>query len=148
MNSITNPLRSTWYAVAGGMEAYRRLDKEARAKCRDAAVHLLEMGADYATAKSAESTDRRGFVYIIGNPAWPDFVKVGRAFDPESRLLSLQTGDPNRGYRLYRAVYFHDCYAAEREMHLRLEYYRAGGEWFALSHQYAEFALNYLRETL
>ena len=44
---------------------------------------------------------KEGSVYILGNPAWPDWVKVGMALDAEDRLNNYQTGGPFRDYVLY-----------------------------------------------
>jgi len=47
---------------------------------------------------------KEGFVYIITNPAWPDWVKIGMAVDAEDRLNGYQTSSPNRDYKLEYAV--------------------------------------------
>lgn len=148
MNTISNPLRIIYYGVAGGPKLYAKLSKDDRAKCREVARTLHEMGVDYTTALHAEKTDKRGFVYVITHPMYPEYVKIGRAFNPESRLRGYQTGCPFRGYKLHYSVYFHDCYQAEREMHLRLDRYKMEGEWFALAPHMAEYAINNLRETI
>ncbi len=41
-----------------------------------------------------------GFVYILTNPAWPEWVKIGSAIDPFSRSNGYQTGSPFRDYVL------------------------------------------------
>ena len=47
---------------------------------------------------------KKGFVYIITNPAWPDWVKIGMCVDAEDRLNGYQTSSPNRDYKLEYAV--------------------------------------------
>lgn len=91
-------------------------------------------------------TTREGFVYVIGHPSFDGFVKVGRAFNPESRLAGYQTGCPRRAYELHHAVYFPDAHRAEGEMHARLWQYQAEGEWFELPVREAINAINQLRE--
>ena len=80
-----------------------------------------------------QSKDRRGSVYVISNPAFPGYVKVGRAMDVEDRLSSYQTADPLRRYKLEGYVNFADRYAAEKEAHRLLLPYWAGGEWFLVN---------------
>ena len=115
------------------------------------ARQMLDLGADFATAERNEKTDRRGFVYVITNPAWPDHCKVGRAFNPESRLKGYQTGSPHRDYEIVHEVYFHDCYTAEGEIHARIGQYigtHAEGEWFKCDPLWAADQINQLRETI
>ena len=135
--------------IAGGRTRYRAISPEERARFRATAHAMHELGADFTTAEKAEKTDRRGFVYVISNPAWPHHVKIGRAFDPESRLRSYFTGCPFNDYVVENAMYFHDCYMAERETHARLEAWRADdGEWFNLTPDEAADCINQLREII
>lgn len=72
-----------------------------------------------------------GFIYVITNPAWPGFSKVGRALDPEDRLRSYQTGDPHRAYVLEGYFYAPDRKATEKKVHNALEKFRLEtSEWF------------------
>ena len=57
--------------------------------------------------------DLAGSIYIITNPVWPDWTKVGRATDLESRLSSYQTGSPFRDYELRVSWDVFDAPAAE-----------------------------------
>jgi hypothetical protein len=112
---------------------------------------MIAAGQDFDTAKKREKTDRRGFVYVITNAAWPQYVKIGRAFDPDSRVKGYQTGSPLRDYVLHSSVYFEDCYMAEKEMHLRLKHHQretVQGEWFHLDPDVAAAQINLLRETI
>lgn len=45
-----------------------------------------------------------GYVYAIGNPAWPDYVKIGSTIDITDRLRTYQTSSPLRDY--YIISYF------------------------------------------
>lgn len=67
-----------------------------------------------------------GFVYAIGNPAWPEFVKIGSAIDVPTRLSSYQTGSPNRDYFLVDYYFSHDRLMAEKETH---GLFNRKGEW-------------------
>jgi hypothetical protein len=122
------------------------LSTEERAVYLESARGLIALGSDYHVATAAElaGVEKRGFVYVITNPAWPAHCKVGRAFDPLSRLRSFQTGSPERDYVLRYAVYFEDVQAAERLIHDTLADYRAEGEWFRILPSTAEHVLDYV----
>lgn len=143
-----NPIRRLKEAIAGGRRAYYGLPPEKQADIHATAKQMFELGVDFATAEKAERTDTRGFVYVITNPAWREHVKIGRAFNPRSRLAGYQTGTPFRDYKLEYAVYFKDCYFAEREIHARLSPVRVEGEWFVIPVSYAIWHINQLREVL
>ena len=72
-----------------------------------------------------------GWVYIITNEAWPEWVKVGMADDPEKRLSGYQTSSPMRDYALFEAYKVGDRRAAEKAAHDILKgTYTKKGEWF------------------
>lgn len=130
------------YQIAGGSRAFYALDKEERARIRGVAHYMYDVGQDFATSQIAEKVDKRGFLYVITNPAWPAHCKVGRAFDPEARLRNYQTGCPDRNYKLRYAVYFEDCHAAEKLVHDTLADYQAQGEWYRILPSTAEHVLD------
>lgn len=77
---------------------------------------------------------KEGSVYILGNPAWPDWVKVGMALDAEDRLNNYQTGGPFRDYVLYYSYESKDRRKAESEAHYRLaQEFERRNEWFKCS---------------
>lgn len=128
--------------MAGGRRQFYALDSDARRALNKKAIEMYDLGADLVTAHVAEKIVREGFVYVIWNPAWPAHVKIGRAFDPESRLNSYQTSSPDRDYELKYAVYFSDCRRAEELIHDTLADYRAEGEWFRILPSTAEHILD------
>ena len=134
-------------SISGSRVAWRSLPKVQRQEVLDTARQMHDLGVDFASAERVEKTDKRGFVYVITNPAWPDHVKIGRAFNPESRLRGYQTSCPDRDYRLNYAVYFEDCYQAEHSMHYMLDKWRRGGEWFFADVEEATQLIDRLRET-
>ena len=83
---------------------------------------------------------KEGHVYAITNPAWPEWIKIGKAIDAEDRLSSYQTSSPMRNYKLVHSVYFEDRNVAEKKAHL-LAATRTmhpwnkhdNGEWFKLT---------------
>jgi hypothetical protein len=81
-----------------------------------------------------------GYVYAIHNPAWPEWIKIGKAIDSQDRLNGYQTSSPLRDYEIIHSVYFDNRNLAERKAHKIAE--RKGerstagglkGEWFKLT---------------
>lgn len=83
--------------------------------------------------KSIEKV-RSGFVYLIGNPAWPKWIKVGKALSAEDRLNQYQTSSPHRDYFLIHARPFEDRDRAESCIHEELinRGTKLSGEWFLI----------------
>lgn len=75
-----------------------------------------------------------GYVYVLSNPAWPEWVKVGMAIDANDRCGSYQTSSPYRDYVLHHAVASDDRRVAEYEAHTALEKVADSrrGEWFKI----------------
>ena len=76
-------------------------------------------------------TSPQGQVYIITNPAWEGWVKVGMAVDADDRLGGYQTSSPYRDYTLAYTVDTPDRRATEAETHNRLaDIFEQRNEWF------------------
>ena len=86
-----------------------------------------------------------GYVYIITNKAWPEWVKIGRAIDENDMLRSYQTNSPLSDYWVVYSQYFNDVSAAERKAHLIAARITGkpcdNGEWFRLTEQQAREVL-------
>ena len=78
------------------------------------------------------SSVKEGYVYVISNPAWPDWVKIGMAIDANDRCNSYQTSSPYRDYVLHCAVATDDRRKDESKAHKALEKISDSrrGEWF------------------
>ena len=77
---------------------------------------------------------KEGYVYLMTNPAWPEWVKVGMAVDSEDRIKSYQTSSPFRDYTLVYSYEVDDRRAAESAAHVRLAKECDNiNEWFKLS---------------
>ena len=91
---------------------------------------------------------KEGQVYIITNPNFRDWVKVGMAVDSEDRLNGYQTSSPFRDYALYKSWPVSDRRAAESEAHTHLEKtFDRRGEWFKCTPEEAESAIAGLMES-
>jgi len=75
---------------------------------------------------------KSGYVYVITNPAWKGWVKIGMAIDAEDRLKSYQTSSPYRDYQLLHSVYVTDRRAIERKAHRKVSKIAEDkqNEWF------------------
>ena len=76
-----------------------------------------------------------GYVYVISNPAWKGWYKVGMPVDSQDRCGSYQTSSPHRDYRLEYSKYFLNRKVAEEIAHdviseISLD---RNGEWFKVS---------------
>ena len=86
---------------------------------------------------------KQGSVYIMGNPAWPEWVKVGMAIDSEDRLSNYQTSCPQRDYVLYYSYDTEDRRKAESAAHYKLgQQFERKNEWFKCSPEEAIEVLN------
>jgi len=75
-----------------------------------------------------------GYVYVMINPAWEGWVKVGMAVDPSDRCSSFQTSSPYRDYKIYYSKKFKNKSQSETIAHdlLRQESTESCKEWFKL----------------
>ena len=90
-------------------------------------------GFEDAAFSSLENykTNPEGQVYVITNPAWEGWVKVGMAVDAEDRAGNYQTSSPYRDYELAYVVDTPDRRATEAEAHKRLsDMFEQRNEWF------------------
>jgi len=84
-------------------------------------------------------SDVPGIVYVVKNPVWPAWLKIGKAegdIDDSDRIMNRRlyqynTGDPERGYSV--VVYFHTacCLTAERyaQVFIQTSGFRFRKEW-------------------
>ena len=79
----------------------------------------------------------RDSVYIIYNPAWEGWYKVGKAVEASNRLDVFQTSSPFRDYRLLFCKKFTDRNVAETVAHARLDKIckERSFEWFKMDLQ-------------
>ena len=109
---------------------------------------------DAVFEQSGMNSVKEGYVYVITNKAWPDWVKIGMAIDAEDRLSGYQTSSPHRDYILEHSVYSNERRKAEQQAHSRAAKLaiEVNGEWFKLTVQQAIEVLDnldeYRRETI
>jgi len=80
------------------------------------------------------SKSKEGQVYIISNPNFKGWVKVGMAVDANDRLNNYQTSSPFRDYKLNYTFDTEDRRASEAAAHAALDSrFPRNGEWFKCS---------------
>ncbi len=116
--------------------------------------HPLHKPGNYKSfgdaAFSALEKDKKvkeGYVYVITNPAWPEWVKIGMAIDAEDRLNGYQTSSPMRDYELVHAIPTPDRARAERVAHKAAAMCgERKGEWFKIPNSEAVTILQHIKE--
>ena len=89
-----------------------------------------------------------GQVYIICNPSFPNWCKVGMAVDAEDRLKQYQTSSPHRDYELVKCYDAYDRRESEVKAHTELEkHYIRKGEWFMCTGYNAQKILDTILQT-
>ena len=102
--------------------------------------HPLHKPGRYRSLDDAWSHNKiesvsEGEVYAIGNKAWPEWIKIGKAVDAEDRLNGYQTSSPFRDYFIITKVATKNRHDAERKMHRLFEEKaeERSNEWFKIS---------------
>lgn len=113
-------------------EIYQRLDadriQEHEPNLKVDPPKRTDLGEDYV---------EKGYVYIISNPAYPGYFKVGVTNDVKRRLNNYQTSDPERRYRLEYSVL--TPYFRELEKHIIAhDKFIANGEWVIPNNSWEE----------
>jgi hypothetical protein len=72
---------------------------------------------------------KEGQVYLIANPAWPDYLKIGMTVDTEARLASYQTYDPFKAFYIKNYEFVLDRRAAENRLLDEFGVHLEEGEW-------------------
>jgi hypothetical protein len=92
-------------------------------------------------------TSVEGQVYIITNPNFEGWVKVGMAIDSEDRLNGYQTSSPFRDYHLHSFWDVSNRRSAEAAAHTELEKtYERRGEWFKCTPEQATEVVSNITE--
>ena len=85
-----------------------------------------------------------GEVYIITNPAWKGWIKIGMAIEAEDRLKGYQTSSPLRDFKLKFKKYFDNRRIAEQQAHTLCaeKAIKRKGEWFKVDLKIAKDIIN------
>jgi hypothetical protein len=96
--------------------------------------------ADYSTPPLEKYTDRRGYMYILFDNNFPDFIKVGRTADCKRRLIGYNSDKPfPTAKMLYISKMFEDVHETERRILTYMYDCTApttlSKEWFMIEHK-------------
>jgi predicted GIY-YIG superfamily endonuclease len=90
-----------------------------------------------------------GYLYIITNPQFNGYCKIGITDDLNSRLSQYQTADPLRSYKIEFSMFHPKYKIAEKKIKEMMHYFATDiiqkGEWFRVS---IPIAISRLQETL
>ena len=75
-----------------------------------------------------------GWIYVITNPAWPEWVKVGMAANVDERANSYQTSSPYRDYEVLFSQRVKNRRKSEQKAHKAVKKVSVqyNGEWFMI----------------
>lgn len=87
---------------------------------------------------------KAGFLYVITNPAFPGWVKIGTTWNLEERLHVYQTGDPFRQYKLEYSLHHPQFRMAEKKIKDAMKPFalEIKGEWYRIDLQMAKSRLD------
>jgi predicted GIY-YIG superfamily endonuclease len=75
---------------------------------------------------------KSGYLYIIQNPAWENWLKIGITDNLEKRLQTYQTSSPYRDYKLIYSLYHPEYKEAEKKIKESMRPFAKNtkNEWF------------------
>ena len=83
---------------------------------------LFSRGFKYTDTES-------GILYMIANPAFADYYKIGMTINLDKRLAQYQTYSPLRDFKVVRYAFVLDRSWAERALINHSDIFREEGEW-------------------
>ena len=98
-------------------------------------ISLRESHRDEIKLHGEQTALKEGFVYIITNNIWPDWVKAGMAFDYERRLDVYNQSDPLKSFKIEGLMWTKDRRKLERILlgNLSVKAESQNGEWFHIN---------------
>jgi len=117
--------------------------------------HPLHKPGNYKSLDDAWSHNKiesyaAGEVYAITNPAWPEWIKIGKAVNSADRLNGYQTGSPFRDFEVVHSIEGDDRHKSEKQLHQLL-----GGvaderinEWFKIELKEVKYIFSAYKEGL
>ena len=88
---ILRQLSLKYQLIAGRQPKYNKMSR------RNSGLALLNLKLQRNIPSSMID---EGVIYLISNPAWQDYVKIGMTVNLQNRLSTYQTSDPHRLYKI------------------------------------------------
>lgn len=83
---------------------------------------------DHDESRRYQQLDTRGFLYLLSNPAYPEYVKIGHSrTSPFDRARDLFTTGVPEPFKVERAWYVENSYESEKQIHTELSEFRTNG---------------------
>jgi len=82
-------------------------------------------------------------IYII--KTYPDCYKIGISFNPEQRIITLQTANPFK-LKIILEKEVNDAFKIEQTIHEAFKEKRLEGEWFSLTDDELKTIVDYLNQ--
>jgi hypothetical protein len=99
-------------------------------KCKEC---ISEYNRNYSKGVTTVTNDA-GYIYVITNPAWEGYYKIGLTVNLSKRLSTYQTASPLRNYSFLTTKKVSDMHLAEKRVLDELKkYYDVKGEWVVAS---------------
>lgn len=117
-------------------KAFRALPPATRAKYRASVRRYF-----HQLLKSEPS-----WIYIVTNPAWPSFCKIGVTQNIKGRVKTYRVSSPYGDYECVHAEYFHEHDQYINSMYEHFGEARGHGEWFEVTVADASAHLTLLKE--
>jgi len=85
-----------------------------------------------------------GYLYIISNAAWPNWIKVGVTKDLKNRLHTYQTASPFRNYVLEYSLFHPEYLQAEKKIKETMKHFAKSikNEWYEVDLHMAKSRLD------
>lgn len=100
-----------------------------------AGINLMKLNEErinsfeVSSIKKDKTHQRCGIVYVITNPAYPGYFKVGMTSDLDTRLKSYQTYDPLQRFKVEHYSFVLDRRKAEKQILEKFKLDIVKGEW-------------------
>lgn len=134
---ITEQLRDAFYETYGRLfgRKSRIRNSDVRYAKKLAGLSLLKLlksreeETKVETVKKTSFGIKEGFIYMISNPAFPGFLKIGMTTDVHNRLSAYQTYDPLKRYKIEMYKFVEDRRAYESSLLGEFGDAVSNGEW-------------------
>jgi len=87
-----------------------------------------------------------GWIYVVANPSWNGWVKIGRAINVERRIVCYNTSSPFRDYELVFCTRVNNPNLIEK--YFFEKYGTENNEWFNISKDEAIYQIKKLIERI
>lgn len=96
-------------------------------------LRLLKSRSIEQSVNKRKANTQSGFIYIISNPAFMNFYKIGITQNMENRLKVYQTYDPLRRYKIEHYKFVEDARQKEKEFLEIFSLNISKGEWITIT---------------